>query len=71
MAAEQNGEVSESSLQNLTICEESNVSLSDGKDKETIIVNEPPYKFGFGVTEFYKLCLKYYHKGKVIFMVTY
>ena len=66
MAAEQNGEVAESSLQNLTITEDHNASVNGERDSEKNSEKEQPYKFGFGVTEFYKLCLKYYHKGILI-----
>ena len=48
---------------NLTIIEDQNygVDVSGATKKES---EEVPYKYGYPLPEYYKLCLQYYHKGK-------
>ena len=60
---ERNTEISENS-HNLTITEDQNTSIevNGTPEKET---KEEPYSYGYSLSEYYKLCLQYYHKGKL------
>ena len=59
---ERNTEISENS-HDLTITEDQNTSTEANPTpgKET---KEEPYSHGYSLSEYYKLCLQYYHKGK-------
>lgn len=48
---------------NLTITEDRNFAADISQDQEQE-AKEPPYKYGYSLPEYYKLCLQYYHKGK-------
>lgn len=49
----------------LTITEDHNSSTKEELNTTTDQESIEPYKNGFGLTEYYKFCLKYYHKGKI------
>ncbi|KAK3748737.1 hypothetical protein QZH41_015681 [Actinostola sp. cb2023] len=69
--ADEEGRKNEPSQLNLTITEDHNSSIKDnfsiGENEEAI----EPYSLGFGLAEYYKLCLSYYHKEKKIIKISY
>lgn len=66
---ERNTEIAENS-HNLTITEDQDTSIeaNGAPEKKT---QEEPYNYGYSLPEYYKLCLKYYHKGKRSFEFLY
>lgn len=70
MAADEEGRSRENEplKLDLTITEDHDIStneiISNGQSDEVA----DPYKNGFGLAEYYKLCLTYYHKGWLSFL---
>ena len=60
---EPNPEIAEH-LQDLTITEDQNTSIETEVAQEKG-AKEEPYNYGFSLLEYYKLCLQYYHRGKM------
>ena len=60
---EPNPEIAENP-QDLTITEDQNTSI-ETEDAQEKGAKEEPYNYGFSLLEYYKLCLQYYHRGKM------
>ena len=61
---ERNTEIAENSLE-LTIIEEQNTSIeAEGAPEKG--AKDEPYNYGYSLPEYYKLCLQYYHKGRLL-----
>lgn len=58
-----NTEIISENSHDLTITEDRNFAADISEDQEQG-TKEPPYKNGYSLPEYYKLCLQYYHKGK-------
>lgn len=67
---QRNTETISENSHNLTITEDRNFAADISQDQEQE-AKEPPYKYGYSLPEYYKLCLQYYHKEKQIIKLTY
>jgi len=65
MAADEEGRKlhEEHAKLNLTITEDHNTSTKESSNHVESDESAELYKNGFSLAEYYKLCLKYYHKG--------
>lgn len=61
--AETDGVNAMNCVHNLTITEDQNNSIDGDGSRMEMEESTEPYKHGFRLSKYYKLCLKYYHKG--------
>ncbi|EDO39150.1 predicted protein, partial [Nematostella vectensis] len=71
MADDQQSREAESSPHNLTITDDQNASINISNGALGNEADSQPYKYGFSLQQYYKYCLKYYHREKKIIKMTY